>query len=90
LITSNILSFPFITEHLGGRGTKENPRMSGLFADIFHALQHTLNFTYNLTQPDDGEFGAVINEELGIWSGFVGQLQRGEIDIGNICIQYIK
>jgi len=56
--------------------------MQGLFADIFHSLQSSLNFTYDLTQPEDGEFGTVIDEELGTWSGFVGQLQREEIDIG--------
>ena len=46
-------------------------------------LQQILNFTYDLTQPPDGQWGAIQSD--GSWSGLVGMLMRGEIDIGN-CI----
>ena len=40
-----------------------------------------MNFTYDLTQPPDGQWGAI--QPDGSWSGLVGMLMRGEIDIGN-------
>ena len=43
-----------------------------------------MNFTYDLTQPPDGQWGAI--QPDGSWSGLVGMLMRGEIDIGNIEI----
>ena len=43
--------------------------------------QQILNFTYDLTQPPDGQWGAI--QPDGSWSGLVGMLMRGEIDIGN-------
>ncbi len=39
-----------------------------------------MNFTYELGRPPDGEWGA--NQGGGVWSGMVGQLQNGDIDIG--------
>ena len=43
--------------------------------------QQIMNFTYDLTQPPDGQWGAI--QPDGSWSGLVGMLMRGEIDIGN-------
>ena len=40
-----------------------------------------MNFTYDLTQPPDGQWGAI--QPDGSWSGLVGMLMRGEIDIGS-------
>ena len=40
-----------------------------------------MNFTYDLTQPPDGQWGAIQSD--GSWSGLVGMLMREEIDIGN-------
>ena len=53
--------------------------MSGMYPDVFHVLQGLLNFTYIFSQPQDGSWG--IRHENGSWSGMIGQLQRGEIDI---------
>jgi len=57
--------------------------MEGMFAEVFHALQEIMNFTYDLGQPEDGEWGALIINSSGLWTGMVGQLQRQDIDIGN-------
>ena len=50
--------------------------------DFLHFLnsQQVLNFTYDLTQPPDGQWGAI--QPDGTWSGLVGMLMREEIDIG--------
>ena len=50
--------------------------------DSLHFLnsQQVLNFTYDLTQPPDGQWGAI--QPDGTWSGLVGMLMREEIDIG--------
>ena len=46
----------------------------------FFKSQQVLNFTYDLTQPPDGQWGAI--QPDGTWSGLVGMLMRDEIDIG--------
>lgn len=38
-----------------------------------------MNFTYDLMKPPDGEYGVI--QANGTWSGMVGMLSRGEIDI---------
>ena len=38
-----------------------------------------MNFTYYMTKPSDGQWGAISAD--GTWSGMVGQLQRGDVDI---------
>ena len=41
-----------------------------------------MNFTYDLTKPPDGQWGAI--QPDGSWSGMVGMLVREEIDVGNV------
>ena len=59
--------------------------MEGLFADVWFNLQYVMNFTYYLTKPPDGEWGAIQLD--GTWSGMVNELQQQRADMGNIKIQ---
>ncbi len=45
--------------------------LKGIFADVFHKLQSTMNFTYTISMPEDGEWGAL--REDGTWTGIVGK-----------------
>ena len=56
-------------------------RMTGMFAEIFDNLQEIMNFSYTLTQPPDGQWGALKPDNT--WNGMVGMLERNEIDIGD-------
>ena len=40
-----------------------------------------MNFTYELTRPEDGEWGKLMDDGIS-WTGMVGNLQKKEIDIG--------
>ena len=40
-----------------------------------------MNFTFTLTQPPDGQWGAEKDDGIN-WTGMVGMLQHGELDIG--------
>ncbi|XP_053403155.1 glutamate receptor U1-like [Mercenaria mercenaria] len=53
----------------------------GFCIDLLEELAHKLNFTYTLTEPDDGNWGTITNEEELTFNGLVGQLQREEVDI---------
>ena len=56
--------------------------MKGMFPEVFFALQYVLNFTYVVTKPPDGQWGAIQSD--GTWSGMVRELQEGRADIGNL------
>ena len=43
-------------------------------------LSHRLNLTYFMSMPEDGEWG-VLNEETGNWTGHVGRILAGEVDL---------
>ena len=45
-------------------------------------FQKILNFTYALTKPPDGQWGSIQPDMS--WTGIVGMLTRGEIDIGKL------
>ena len=62
--------------------------MEGLFADVWFNLQYVMNFTYYLTKPPDGEWGAIQLD--GTWSGMVNELQQQRADMGNIKIILIN
>ena len=51
-----------------------------MFAEVWDNLQEIMNFTYNLRQPPDGQWGAP--KPSGTWSGMVGMLEMKEIDVG--------
>ena len=50
---------------------------------IYLIFQQILNYTYDLTKPPDGQWGAI--QPDGSWSGLVGMLIRQEIDMGKLC-----
>ncbi len=60
--------------------------MKGMFAEVFENLKSIMNFTYELTKPPDGVWGAI--QPDGTWNGMVGMLSRGEIDIGKLLWSY--
>ena len=45
-----------------------------------------MNFTYTLFSPEDGEWGAP--KDNGHWSGMVGMLESGEVDIAVTDLTY--
>ncbi len=53
--------------------------MAGLFPDVLQELQSNLNFTTSLTLVEDLEYGT--KRENGTWTGAVGLLQDGAINI---------
>lgn len=54
-------------------------KMYGMFAEVFDNIATIMNFTYDLTKPPDGQWGAI--QPDGSWSGMVGMLSKGEIDM---------
>ena len=56
--------------------------MKGMFPEVFFTLQYLLNFTFVVTKPPDGQWGAIQSD--GTWSGMVRELQEDRADIGNI------
>ena len=59
-------------------------KMTGMFAEVFDNLQEIMNFTYTLIKPPDGQWGSI--QPDGSWSGMVGLLVSGKIDIGSVLI----
>ena len=45
-------------------------------------MQDVLNFTYYLSKPPDGQWGAI--QPDGSWSGMVNELQQERADMGNV------
>ena len=54
---------------------------NGMFAEVFKELSVFLNFSYTVTTPPDGAWGAMKDD--GTWSGMVGQLETKTVDIGS-------
>ena len=44
-------------------------------------LQRFLNFTYVLKKPKDNAYGR--ENKDGTWTGMIGEVKRGEADMGN-------
>ena len=55
-------------------------KMEGLFADVWFNLQYVMNFTFYLSKPPDGQWGAI--QPDGSWSGMVNELQKQRADMG--------
>ncbi|TRY79477.1 hypothetical protein TCAL_06562, partial [Tigriopus californicus] len=79
-----MVSPPYITSMIpitvSNSGIPMDYSLGGMFADVFFNLQEILNFTFQVTQPPDGEWGAILGESQG-WSGMIGMLQNKEIDM---------
>ena len=52
----------------------------GMYTELFFALQYVLNFTFVLTKPPDGQWGALQSD--GTWTGAIRELQDEKADIG--------
>ena len=71
-------SLPYVG--LRGNGVGDLQIVKGKFGEIFLELSHLLNFSYTLTLPSDGAWGAKMDD--GTWSGMVGQLETRQVDLG--------
>ena len=69
---------PYVGLHQHDNGTITLDR--GIFVEVLEELSRLLNFSYTVSVPPDGKWGAL--EDDGSWSGMVGQLQREILDIG--------
>ncbi|CAH1253983.1 GRIA1 [Branchiostoma lanceolatum] len=54
-------------------------RYVGFCVDLINAIADHLGFTYELYEPEDGQYGA--EKDDGTWSGMVGELISGRADI---------
>eukprot|EP00116_Pleurobrachia_bachei_P001522 sb/3461784/ len=93
----NLRHHPFgIANTLGGRhlrlGVTHNPPFAikkecetgicwdGICPDAVRELASILNFSFDFVEPDDGLFGTY-DDRKEVWSGLIGLLLRGEIDM---------
>ena len=58
----------------------------GIFVEVLEELSRLLNFSYTVSLPPDGEWGALRDD--GTWSGMVGQLKREVLDLGLHLFSY--
>ena len=56
--------------------------IEGMFADLIQHLQDAMNFTYSMTPPPDNNWGGL--QSNGSWNGMMGQLERGQVDVGKV------
>ncbi|XP_064100968.1 glutamate receptor U1-like [Macrobrachium nipponense] len=56
-----------------------NIQLFGPMAELLESLSYALNFSYTLTRPPDGAWGAP--DENGNFNGMLGMIQRNEIDL---------
>ncbi|XP_046572367.1 glutamate receptor ionotropic, delta-1-like isoform X2 [Haliotis rubra] len=69
-----ILLYPFAMKN----STLENDTYTGICLDLLQELASSFNFTYEVSEPADGEYGRILN---GSWTGVVGMLERQDIDM---------
>ncbi|XP_076464732.1 putative glutamate receptor [Babylonia areolata] len=62
---------------------------SGLCIDMLKALAHSLNFTYVLQQPPDGQYGSIEN---GSWTGLVRMLKdkKAQLVVAPIAVNELR
>ena len=69
---------PYVGLHQHDNGTITLDR--GIFVEVLEELSRLLNFSYTVSVPPDGEWGALRDD--GTWSGMVGQLNTKSVDFG--------
>ncbi|GIX84486.1 lig_chan-Glu_bd domain-containing protein [Caerostris darwini] len=52
----------------------------GIEGKFLEILASKLNFQYEIISPEDGKWGSLM--ENGTWSGIIGMVARGEVDMG--------
>ena len=75
---------PYVGLHQHDNGTITLDR--GIFVEVLEELSKLLNFSYTVSVPPDGEWGALRDD--GTWSGMVGQLKREVLDLGLHLFSY--
>ena len=78
---------PYITKMIP-TGSPGEFEMEGMYAEVFFALQYILNFTFVLTKPPDGQWGALQSD--GTWTGMIRELQDERIDMGNTKVSMLS
>ncbi len=48
---------------------------SGYTIDVLVKIAERLNFTFEIREPEDGQYGSLLDN--GQWSGMIGELERG-------------
>jgi ABC-type amino acid transport substrate-binding protein len=71
---------PFVVVQNGSDGSPI--RATGFFPDVFQQLQKVLRFDVEYVLPPDNKWGALLPD--GNYSGVIGQLARGEIDVSTV------
>ena len=74
--SKNYMPYVGLSKQDNGKIKHEN----GMFVDLFKELSILLNFSYNVIEPPDGEWGVMRDD--GTWSGMVGQLETKTVDFG--------
>ena len=81
----NVLNFaPYSYKVELKKGSKKHYEFEGWFKEILLELKDSLNFSYTVTKPSDGNWGSLNSD--GTWTGMIGGLHRREIDLGNYFI----
>ncbi|XP_041354577.1 glutamate receptor ionotropic, kainate 2-like [Gigantopelta aegis] len=75
LKAATIVWSPFVERNKDKNGRDV---FEGICMDLLHQLALSLNFTYEVMETPDGEFGTLVNNS---WTGLVGLLQREEVDL---------
>ena len=72
----------FDFHYLGTNGNYQGP-----FWDIFYVLQQQTNFSIELVENSDGQWG-VLSEDNETWTGMVGMLQKREVDVAVVSLAF--
>ncbi|CAG5124472.1 unnamed protein product, partial [Candidula unifasciata] len=70
---STVQWYPFVTLSANG--------YEGLCMDMLKLMETVMNFTAEIIEPKDGEWGKPLRNDSTLFTGLVGQLQRQEVDM---------
>ena len=80
LIVSTLPDTPFVMETVRKDGKLEFN--GGTYPEVFLTLQNYFNFTYEIVEPKDGNYGT-FDEDLQEWNGMINMTKNREIDASN-------
>ena len=78
---STLPDTPFVMETVTKNGKLEFN--GGTYPEVFLTLQNYFNFTYEIIEPPDGNYGT-FDEDLQEWNGMINMTKNREIDASNI------